>query len=152
MATDLPAKPIIRTLPPDLIPERSGATVWWSSINRQGEWILPRVYRAFAFMGNIELDLTTARMSAGESEIEVRCVFSNVEVTVPPDVRVLCDGDGIAGSFEVVTVGRVDPLPDDAPTVRITGAAYFGSVSVKIQGVVGPGWKEKFKAWHQLNS
>ncbi len=151
MPTDLPSRSIVRTLPPDLIPDRSGATVWWSSINRQGEWILPRLYRAFAFMGNIELDLMTARMTPGQSEIEVRCIFSNVEITVPPDVRVLCDGDGILGNFEVITVGHVDPLPDDAPTIRITGAAYLGNVSVKIQGFVGPGWMEKLKAWHKLN-
>ena len=141
-----------RTLPPDLIPERSGATVWWSSINRQGQWILPRIYRAFAFMGNIELNLMDARMAPGESEIEIKCIFANVEITVPPDVRVLCDGDGIAGAFEVVTVGKVDPLPVDAPTLRISGTAYFGNVSIKIQGVVGPGWMDKLKAWGQANS
>jgi hypothetical protein len=142
----------VRTLPPDLIPERSGATVWWSSITRKGEWILPRIYRAFAFMGNIEIDLTDARMDPAGSEIEVKCILANVEITVPPDVRVLCDGDGIAGAFEVKTIGKIDPLPVNAPTLRITGTAYLGSVEVKIQGYVGPGWMDKLKAWGQANS
>ena len=140
-----------RLLPPDTVPDRSGVTVWWSNVNRQGEWILPRIFRAFAFMGNVELDLMNARMAPGESEIEIKCILANVEITVPPDVRVLCDGDGIMGSFEVVTVGTVEPLPIDAPTLRISGTTYLGNVEIKIQGFVGPGWKEKLKAWHKLN-
>jgi hypothetical protein len=102
-------------------------------------------------MGNIELDLTNARLGPGESEIEIKCVFANVEITVPPDVRVLCDGDGIAGAFEVKTIGKVPPLPVDAPTLRITGTAYLGNVEVTVKGFVGPGWKERLKAWTQAN-
>ena len=67
----LPA-PVQRALPDHLIPERSGVTVWWSNIKREGEWILPRMFRVFTFMGNVELDLTYARMNPGISEIEIR--------------------------------------------------------------------------------
>jgi hypothetical protein len=143
---------VARALPPDLVPERSGVTVWWSNVTRKGDWILPRLFRAFTFMGNIELDLTSARMVDGVSEIDIRCILANVEITVPPDVRVICDGDAIGGNFEVVKIGKVDPPPADAPTVRINGTAYLGSVTVKVQGYVGPGWKDKLKAWTQANS
>ena len=146
----LPA-PVQRALPEHLIPERSGVTVWWSNIKREGEWILPRLFRVFTFMGNVELDLTYARMNPGVSEIEIRCILANVEITIPPDIRVLCEGDGVGGNFEVVRIGEA-PLPAvDAPTVKITGGAYLGSVTVKIVGKVGPGWKDKLKAWRALN-
>ncbi|HEY0242614.1 MAG TPA: LiaF domain-containing protein [Gemmatimonadaceae bacterium] len=150
-----PAAPpalVQRSLPDHLVPERNGVTVWWSNIKREGEWILPRIFRVFTFMGNVELDLTWARMGEGMSEIEIRCIFANVEISVPPDIRVQCDGDGVMGSFEVIRVGEC-PLPAlDAPTLRVYGGAYMGNVTVKIMGKVGPGWKEKLKAWTSLNA
>ena len=146
----LPA-PVQRSLPANFIPECSGVTVWWSNIKREGEWILPRVFRIFTFMGNVELDLSHARMSADISEIEIRCILANVEISVTPDIRVLAEGDGIMGNFETVRIGEVPPTPVDAPTVKITGTAYLGSVTVKILGKVGPGWKDKLKAWTSAN-
>src|SRR5687768_15120836 len=147
-----PAIQIARTLPQAFVPELNGVTVWLSNIKREGEWILPRLFRTFTFMGNVELDLTSAQMAEGMSEIDIRCIFANVEIKVPPDVRVQCDGDGFLGNFEVVRIGQTIPLPPGAPTVRITGSAYMGSVSVKVQGYVGPGWKEKLKAsWQSWN-
>jgi hypothetical protein len=146
----LPAT-IQHTLPDNLIPERSGVTVWWSNIKREGEWSLPRIFRIFTFMGNVELNLAHARMNAGVSEIEIRCILANVEISVPPEIRVLCEGDGVGGNFEVVRIGEVPLAPVDAPTVKITGGAYLGSVTVKIMGHVGPGWKDKLKAWTALN-
>ena len=142
----------VRNLPDNVVPLRSGTTVWWSSNKRQGEWILPRLFRVFTCMGNVELDLTHARLGEGTSEIEIRCIFASVEITAPQDIRVLCEGEGLAGNFEVTRVGEIAPLSDNAPTVRITGNAYFGSVSVKIMGTVGPGWKDKISAWVQKNS
>ena len=141
-----------RLLPDNLVPERNGVTVWWSNIKRDGEWILPRIFRVFTCMGNVELDLTMARMGQGVSEIDIRCVLANVEISVSPDIRVLCEGEGIMGSFEVQRVGQITPPPIDAPTLTITGRAYMGSVTVKIMGHVGPGWKDKLKAWAALNS
>jgi hypothetical protein len=143
---------IVRIVPDNLVPERNGVTVWWSGIKREGEWVLPRVFRAFAFMGNVELDLTDARIGAGTSEIEVLCIMANIEISVPADIRVISDGDGMLGNFEMTRVGEVPPLAPDAPTLRITGTAYAGNVTVRIMGIVGPGWRDKLKAWSKLNS
>jgi hypothetical protein len=147
----LPQRPSViatvqRSLPDNLVPLQSGATVWWSSIKREGEWIVPRIFRTFAFMGNVELDLTYARMGEGTSEVEVRCIFGNIEIRVPPDIRVQCEGDGVAATFEVERIGEIPPLADDAPTLRITGSAYLGAVTIKIMGNPGPGWKDKLAA------
>jgi hypothetical protein len=145
----LPAR---RIIPEALVPERSGATVWLSNLERSGEWTLPRIYRLFTFMGNIELDLTTARVGAGTSEIEISCILGNIEITVSREIRVECDWDGFAGNFSVVRVGDTTP-PDDAPLLRVTGNVYFGNVEVKIIGPKGPGLKDKLlTAWRDLNS
>ena len=145
--------PATRTVSDSLVPERSGITVWWSNIKREGEWIVPRTFRAFSFMGNTELDLTLAQLSSGVSEIEIRCIMTSIEITVPPDVRVQCDGAGFLGNFDVERIGEVPPPPPGAPTLRITGAAYLGSVTVRILGNPGPSWREKLKAsWHSLSN
>jgi Cell wall-active antibiotics response 4TMS YvqF len=142
-----------RMLPNEVVPYRSGATVWWSNIKREGEWILPRIFRVFTFMGNAELDLRHAKMGEGLSEIEMRCILGNVEILVPTDIHLECDIDGLGRSFEVVRIGEVLPPDPDAPTLRVSGSAYLSSVTVKIMGKVGPGWKDKLKAgWQQFNS
>ena len=62
----LPA-PVQRALPEHLIPERSGVTVWWSNIKREGEWILPRLFRVFTFMRETDaaIDLVAAASDDG---------------------------------------------------------------------------------------
>lgn len=141
-----------RLIPEAQVPHRNGVTCWWSSVKRNGEWILPRIYRVFTFMGNVELDLTTALIGPGETEIDIRCIMANVEIKVPAEVRVLCEGEGILGTFEVTRIGEIPPLPFDAPTIRIEGDSYMGNVSIQVIGIVGPSWKDKLKAWSQLNS
>jgi cell wall-active antibiotic response 4TMS protein YvqF len=137
---------IVRTLPEDLIPERSGCVAWWTGTKRDHEWILPRIFRGFCFMGHIELDLTMARVGSGTSEMELKCIMGNIEVTVPPDIRVVCDGDAVAGNFEVERVGNTTP-PPDAPTIHITGSAYFGAVTIKIIDPNAPTWRKRLRAW-----
>jgi hypothetical protein len=140
---------VSRILPDTLIPVRNGVTVWLAGVKREGEWILPRIFRVFSCMGDVEIDLTTARIGAGESEIEVLCILSNVEIRVPADIKVLCDGDGMGGNFDVKRIGETTP-PENAPVLRITGTAYLGSVTVTIKGQVGPGWMERLlTGWRQ---
>ena len=142
---------LVRTLPADLIPERSGAVAWWSSIKRGGDWIVPRTFRAFTCMGNIELDLTHARMGSGTTEMELNCFMGAIDVNVPPDIQVICDGDSIAGAFEVKRMGNTTPPAAGAPILRISGSAYFGAINIKIIDPNAPGWAEKLKAgWESL--
>ena len=139
--------PVTRIVPEYLVPERSGhGPTWFSSIKRVGDWILPRHFRSFSFMGSVELDLTNARMGEGVSEMELRCIFSSVEIKVPQDIRVEIDVEGFMNSCETEEVGDVTLPSPDAPLLRITGSAYMGSVEVKIMGTPGPTWKDKLKS------
>jgi len=141
----------LRTLPEHLVPERSGVVSWWSNVKREGEWVVPRNFRAFACMGHVELDLTSAQLGSGISEMELNCVMGGVTLIVPPDIRVLCDGDAIVGSFDVERVGKTTP-PVDAPTLRVSGTAYFGGVTIRIVDPNAPGFIAKLKAgWASLN-
>ena len=93
-----PAHP---TLAPNQVPERRGALAVLSHTRRDADWILPRLFRVFAFWGNVELDLTHVLLGAGTSEIEIRCIMASVEIIVPPDLRVESEVDAILGSAEV---------------------------------------------------
>ncbi len=95
--------------------------------------------------GTIELDLTYARMGSGISDMELNCFMANIEVTVPADIRVECDGDGMIGHFDVKRIGDTTSAPD-APTLRISGTAYVGSITIKVVDPNAPGWTERLKA------
>ena len=114
-----------------VVPERRGVVAILSNVGRAGEWALPRLFRAVTVMGNVELDLTRARIAPGTSELEIMCVMGCVTVLVPPGVRLECEGSPIVGSVEVRgEAGRA--AGPDAPVVRITGTALMGAIDVKV--------------------
>jgi hypothetical protein len=113
----------------------SGIVSFLSSTERQGSWQLPRRMRALAVLGNIELDLREAEIGFGVSVIEAVSVLGNIEVTVPPNVAVECEGEALLGNFTVQYEGRVNTaLANRDRTIRITGNAYLASVTVKVKG------------------
>ena len=86
-------------------------------------------------LGNVELDLRDADIESGVSVIEAVGVMGNIEVTVPPEVAVECDGDALLGNFTLQYAGRINTgLANSDRTVRITGNAYLASVTVKVKG------------------
>jgi cell wall-active antibiotic response 4TMS protein YvqF len=132
------------TIEPHLVPERRGAVAFLSHMRRDADWILPRLFRVFAFWGNAEIDLTQALLAPGTSEIEIRCIMGSVEIIVPPDVRVESEVDAVLGSAEVQRQIASTTSPD-APTVRITGSAFMGSIEIRIVDPNAPGLMERIR-------
>ncbi len=126
------------------MPERRGAVAILSNMRRDADWILPRLFRVFAFWGNAELDLTKALLAPGTSEIEIRCIMASVEIIVPPDLRVESEVDAVMGSAEVQRQIASTTSPD-APTVRVTGSAFLGSIEIKIVDPNAPGLMERIR-------
>ena len=137
--------PAWATIPAEHVPARAGTVSFFGSQKRQGEWVLPRQFRAVAILGSVKIDLTRARIAPGESHIEVRCVFGDIEVLVPPELRVECDGTAFAGDFEANTRISV-PYSEDSPLIRVTGSALMGSVKVKVVDPNEPTFLEKITA------
>jgi len=131
-------------IPAELVPERRGAVAVLSSTNRDGDWILPRLFRIVTFMGNVELNLTSARIGPGESHIDIRCMWGNVEITVPPDIRLEVDGHPVVAVFEV-SRSAASTLSPDAPLLRITGSVVMGAVTINVIDPNAPGWFERLK-------
>jgi len=116
-------------------PTTSGVVSFLSSTEREGRWQLPRRFRALAVMGNVELDLREAEVGYGVSVIEAVAFMGNIEITIPPEIAVECDGDSLIGTFTLKYRGRANPAAASRDrTVRVVGSAYAGSVSVNVKG------------------
>lgn len=98
-------------------------------VERKGAWRVPTKLRAFAVMGGAEIDLREAIFSPGVHEISVYTLMGGVEIIVPPNVAIECDGAGIMGGFESVNRAPVEPDPE-RPLVRIRGIALMGGVEI----------------------
>jgi hypothetical protein len=126
------------------VPERRGVFAFLSNIEREGRWTLPRSFRALSVLGSVELDLTSVELGA-TSEIEIRCFLGNVEIKVPPGVRLEVDGDATIGNFEFRHQVRstVDP---SAPVVIIKAAVLLGNIEVTVVDPNAPGLLQRLKA------
>ena len=85
--------------------------------------------RVLSVFGNVELDLRELRLPPGVTELHVRAVFGNIELTVPPTIAVECQGSPVFGSF--ATLDRVPQDSSGQAVLRIVGHAVFGNVEVR---------------------
>jgi hypothetical protein len=130
-------------MPPDAVPDRQGVSVWMSEKEKDGDWTLPRLFRALVVMGNMTIDLSQVRIAPGTSEIEIRAIMAEVKIIVPHNLRVECDGEPIIGEFKLKRIATSTPVPD-APLVRVTGTSVLASVTVR---VVDPNAKRGLRRW-----
>ena len=126
-----PAAPVTSGVPAPTVPRSRKYVAFMSGIVRRGSWLVPKRIHAVAFMGGIELDLREATLGPGVTQIDVLAVMGGVVVTVPPNVRLECDGFAFMGGFEdqVMEPASGDP---DAPVVRLSGFAFMGGVETRV--------------------
>lgn len=132
------------SLPAEHVPARRGAIAILSHTRRDADWILPRLFRIFAFWGSCEIDLTRALVGPGVSVIEIKCIMANVEIIVPPDLRVENDVEAVLASADLRREAPTAP-PADAPTVRVTGSTFLGNVEIKVIDPNAPTWMDKLR-------
>lgn len=111
-----------------------GVVSFLSSNERKGRWEMPRHFRALAVLGNVELDLREAEIGYGLYVIEAVAVMGNIELTIPPQVTVECDGDSLLGTFTLKYVGVSPSQASPDRVIRIIGTAYAGAVTVEVKG------------------
>jgi hypothetical protein len=116
-----------------------GIVAIFSESRKQGRWVVPRHVRVLSIFGNAKVDLREAILQYRETVIEAQAVLAEIEIIVPPDVIVECDGDALLGSFTIDEGKRrgtrSQPPSPGAPIVRVTGSAHLASVTVKIRPV-----------------
>jgi uncharacterized protein DUF1707/cell wall-active antibiotic response 4TMS protein YvqF len=109
-------------------PTSQGAVAILGGFTRKGEWVVPKEFTAFMFMGGGEIDLREARFSEREVTIHIVAIMGGCEVIVPEDATVYVTGIGVLGAFEHSDAGPGSP---DGPVIKINGVAFMGGVDVK---------------------
>jgi hypothetical protein len=100
------------------------------NVERRGRFQVLNGYRATSVLGNVELDLRDVVLPDGVTQIHVRAVLGNIEIVVPPDLPVECEGTGILASF-----AELNRMPAEGgatgPVLRIVGSAVLGNVEIR---------------------
>jgi Domain of unknown function (DUF1707)/Cell wall-active antibiotics response 4TMS YvqF len=96
--------------------------------SRKGDWVVPKTFNAFMFMGGGEIDMREARFEDREVSIHIVAILGGCEIIVPDDATVRVTGIGIMGAFEHTVSGAETP---GGPLITISGLAFMGGVDVK---------------------
>jgi hypothetical protein len=112
------------------VPRRARVLAVLGNVERRGRFQVPDGYRATSVLGNIELDLRDVVLGDGVTHLYVRAVLGNIEIVVPPDLPVECEGTGFLASF-----AQLNRIPAEGtaagPLLRIIGSAVLGNVEIR---------------------
>jgi len=114
-----------------------GIVSFFSENRKEGRWSVPKHLRILSVFANVKVDLREAVLQSRETVIEAIAVFAEIQIIVPLDFIVECDGEAFMGSFTLSETKRrssnVVPRRSGGPIVRVVGSAYLGSVNVKVR-------------------
>jgi hypothetical protein len=129
LLTDLPATavaPRAAAAPATFPKPGRQAIAYKNSIKLAGRWRVPAKFRAIVYKGSGVLDLRAAELVAPFTKIRAIAYKSNIEIIVPPGIRV--EVNGIGATRDEDSTGD---LPPDAPVVHINAIAYKGLVETR---------------------
>jgi hypothetical protein len=106
----------------------AGAVAILGGFSRKGDWVVPKTFNAFMFMGGGEIDMREARFEDREVSIHIVAIMGGCEIIVPDDATVRVTGIGVMGAFEHTVSGAETP---GGPLITISGLAFMGGVEVK---------------------
>jgi hypothetical protein len=100
-----------------------------SETRRGGLWAVPPELDVNAFMANITLDLRSALLAPGVTEIDISAIMASVQILLPPRVRVV---ESLRAFMASVTDDTYSAVSDaSAPVIRLTGRAIMSEVKVR---------------------
>ena len=125
-----PASVVVQSLAAEHAEESGHIRAVMSETRRGGLWAVPPDLHVSALMSNLILDLRSARLSPGVTDVHIKAVMASIHVILPPGVRVIENvrpfmASVTDDSYSVVTA---DP---SAPVIRLTGRAVMSEVKVR---------------------
>jgi hypothetical protein len=127
LLADLPAAtaPVVpRPVAPAVGPKPGRyAVAYKNSLRHAGRWRVPGTFRALVYKGSGLLDLRAAELTAPVTTIIAVAYKSDIEVIVPPGIRVEVSGVGATRDDD-----WAGDLAADAPIVHVRAFAYKGRV------------------------
>lgn len=100
-----------------------------SGATRKGTWQAEPVMEVLAVLGGVELDFRDAELPGNEIVLRATTVLGGVDITVPPEMRVVDNGIAIMGGREIH--GGAGPADEGAPVLRLEGICVLGGVDVR---------------------
>jgi len=114
-----------------LVPSFDRAMAAIGHVRRAGPWVLARRFRAVAWMGGVDLDLTEAVIPPDGSVLELLAVLGVITVRVPAGLAVELVGDAVTWSADPGWApARGAPGGSGRASVRLIGRAVLGKVHV----------------------
>lgn len=77
--------------------------------------------------GGAEIDLSDVKVSKDGAKLHINVAFGGVDILAPKNCRVVSEGTGILGGWDVT----VEKRDISEPVLTITGSAAFGGVEIK---------------------
>lgn len=114
-------KPVVATATGDRIRTVLGST------ERRMPAQVPRYLSVSTLLGSTELDFRSSVFEPGITEVHVRCLLGNVEITVPAGVRVEMLVSGVLANVEVTRDGGAENLEAEAASGRLVGNSGAGA-------------------------
>src|ERR1700722_9099757 len=115
-----------------VVSQRSGGRIVaiFGGATRKGTWHPDPEMTILAVFSGVELDFREAVLPGQEIILHATSVLGGVEITVPPEMRVIDSGVAILGGREIA--GNVaESAGPDAPVLRIDGTCVLGGIEVK---------------------
>lgn len=122
VATPSVAEPMPRKRGSHIIAILSGAS-------RKGTWHPEPVINVVTVLGGAELDFRDAVLPGKEITLRASTLLGGIEVTVPPEMKVVDNGIAILGGREIS--GSEEAVGPDSPLLRIEGICILGGVEVR---------------------
>jgi hypothetical protein len=104
---------------------------------RKGSWHADPVIDVLTVFGGAELDFREAVLPGKEVTLRATSVLGGVEITVPPEMRVIDNGTAILGGREIK--GGPEEVGPDSPVLRIEGICVLGGIEVRRRARKGSG-------------
>lgn len=126
----MPRVPLYGVVPAGVAdPTEKRHLVVMSSVRKRGQWTPARHNKVTCVMGNAKFDLREAQLLPGETHFELGVLMGEVELIVPPGLRVEADGFAFMGEFD--DAHSSDLAQANAPVIRVTGSVVMGAARIK---------------------
>jgi Domain of unknown function (DUF1707) len=102
----------------------------FGGVSRKGPWVPEPVITLLTVFGGADLDFRDAVLPGKEIVLRATTVLGGLQVTVPPEMRVVDSGIAILGGREVAG-NPAEASSPDAPVLRIEGACVLGGIEVR---------------------
>ena len=117
----------------------------FSGASRKGAWQAEPAMHVVTVFGGVEIDFREAVLPGNEVVLYATTVLAGLEITVPPEMRVIDNGITILGGCEVAGDTAESAAPG-APVLRIEGVCVLAGIEVKREARKGDGASNRITA------